>query len=137
MKNLILPILLITLTTPVFADEGRVEFCPGEKVLATQGSTRKLENFNLGDSKHGGNMLICKEDGQSFLFLDYRYTEFAIDSYTTCEKIQKSMDANPKNAYMFVYDKYERSIVYVGIEPNRICDDRNVIHNKQGTRLDL
>jgi hypothetical protein len=133
----IIALLVLTISAPALADEGRVEFCPGEKLASTEGTARKLENFNLGDPKYGGTKLVCKENGQSYLFLDHRASEFAIDSYETCEKIQKSMDANPKNAYLFMYDKYERSVIYVELESNRICDDRNVIHNKQGTRLEL
>lgn len=137
MKKLLITIPALLISIVSFADDVRVEFCPGTKTTLANGTERKLENYNLGEIKHGGHKLVCRNDGKSFLYIDYRYTEYVIDTYQTCEKIQRSMDANPKNSYTFLYDKYEYSVIAVSIEPNRICDERGVIRNKQGTRLDL
>lgn len=129
MKSL-LPILFFTLASSALADEIRVEFCPGIKAPNT--NMRMLKNSRFGANKKHGYWLACANafNKETYLLLDSG-DSFAINSNEVCKEIQASMDSNPNNAFLFLLDKHEKSVVAVGLEKDRICDENGVISTKQ------
>ena len=127
--NKTIVLLALTITSPALADEIRIEFCPGIKAPNT--NMRMLKSARFGTNKKHGYWLACANalNKEAYLLMDSG-DSFAIHSNEECEEIQASMDANPKNAFMFILDKYEKAVVVALAQPNRICDENGGISSK-------